>query len=45
MVRTETMVGKATSDLKTPKKISSGKYTRKELDDMTVKLANAHGML
>ena len=45
MVRKEKLVRKEQSDLKLPKKGIHKKYTRAELDDMIVRLAEAHGML
>jgi len=45
MMRSETIVSKSKSDLRVPKKITGKKYSRQELDDMIVRLAEAHGML
>lgn len=43
-MRTETIVKKDESDLKLPRK-SNKKYSRTELDIMTVRLAEAHGLI
>jgi len=45
MMRSETIVSKSKSDLRVPKRMSDKKYSRKELDDMIVRLAEAHGMV
>ena len=46
MVRTEQIIKKEDSNLKMPITTSGkGKYTREELDEMVIKLAEAHGMI
>lgn len=44
MVRNEKTVRKEESDLKVLKKVDSEKYSRKELDDIIIKLAEVHGI-
>lgn len=44
-MRTETIVKKEKSELKINKKISIDEYSRKELDMMIVRLADAHELI
>lgn len=45
MVRDERMMKKEESDMALPAKSNADKFTRKELDELTVKLAEVHGLI